>query len=123
MFNHRRIYKNGVPLREISQHATRGINGATEPNAPIIPYDTSGVWGDPSIKCDVRDGLPAPRRDWIVARGDVEEYQGREVKPVDNGYLTRDAEEFARVNGKGKLEEFPGLRRQPLRAREGRCVT
>jgi phosphomethylpyrimidine synthase len=123
MFNQRRIYKNGVPFREISQHDTRGMNGAAETNVPVVAYDTSGAWGDPSIKCDVRDGLPALRRDWIVARGDVEEYQGREVTPGDNGYLTRDAEEFARASDKGKLEEFPGLRRQPLRARDGHCVT
>src|SRR6478735_12437030 len=118
MFNQRRIYKNGVPFREISQHDTRGMNGAAETNLPVVAYDTSGAWGDPSIKCDVRDGLPALRRDWIVARGDVEEYQGRDVSPVDNGYLTRDAEQFARAGDKGKLEEFPGLRRQPLRARD-----
>src|SRR5262249_47754228 len=36
---------------------------------------------------------------------------------------TKDAEEFARAVGKGKLEEFPGLRRQPLRARAGSSVT
>ncbi len=99
------------------------MNGAAETNGPVVAYDTSGAWGDPSIKCDVRDGLPALRRDWIVARGDVEEYQGRDVSPVDNGYLTRDAEEFARASGQGKLEEFPGLRRQPLRGRDGHCVT
>ncbi len=44
-------------------------------------------------KCDVRDGLPALRRDWIVGRGDVEEYEGREILPQDNGYLTKGAED------------------------------
>ena len=64
--------------------------------------------------------LPAHRRDWIVARGDVEEYEGREIVPQDNGYLTKGAEEIARVKDRGTLEEFPGLRRAPLRGKAGR---
>ena len=40
-------------------------------------------------------GLPPLRDKWIRARGDVEEHQGREVKPQDNGYLTAGAEEIA----------------------------
>ena len=75
-------------------------------------YDTSGVWTDPAAKCDVREGLPALRRDWIVGRGDVEEYEGREILPQDNGYLTKGAEEIAKANERGTLEEFPGLRRR-----------
>ena len=35
---------------------------------PLRVYDTSGPQG-----CDVRDGLPALRRDWILERGDLEE--------------------------------------------------
>jgi len=127
--NSQKTYRRGiqpgvrVPLREINQHVTKGIDGSTEINEPITVYDTSGPWGDPAVNCDVRDGLPALRREWIIARGDVEEYEGREVKPEDNGYLTAGAEEFARTKDKGKLEEFPGLRRQPLRARAGHSVT
>src|SRR5579883_1966159 len=98
-----------VPFREIGLHPTRGANGALEVNEPLRVYDTSGAWGDPEIRCDVREGLPAVRREWIVGRGDVEEYAGREIQPQDNGYLTRGAEEFARTKSKGKLEEFPGL--------------
>ena len=60
-----------------------------EENPPVRVYDTSGVWADPELKCDVREGLPALRREWILARGDVEEYTGREILPQDNGYLTR----------------------------------
>jgi len=124
-----RIYREGsrpdikVPFQEITQHVTKGIDGSVEANEPVRVYDASGPWGDPAVTCDVRDGLPALRRDWIVARGDVEEYQGREVRPQDNGYLTRDAEEYARAKSNGRLETFPGLRRQPLRARAGRAVT
>jgi phosphomethylpyrimidine synthase len=112
-----------VPFREISLTPSRNTDGTLEENAPVRVYDTSGVWTDPNEKCDVREGLPGLRRDWIVERGDVEEYEGREVVPQDNGYLTRGAEELARVNDRGTLEEFPGLKRAPLRAKTGSCVT
>jgi len=112
-----RIYKQGsradlrVPLREI------------QTSEPIALYDTSGPWGDPQIKCDVRDGLAALRRNWVVERGDVAEYEGRKVDPIDNGYRSADEERYARVKARGRLEEFPGLRRSPLRARSGHRVT
>jgi phosphomethylpyrimidine synthase len=127
--NSRKVYVEGeqagvrVPFREISQNPTRNFNGAVEENPPVRVYDTSGPWDDPEVRCDVREGLAALRREWILARGDVEEYEGRTVKPEDNGYLTAGAEEFARVKEKGRLEEFPGLRRAPLRARTGKRVT
>ena len=112
-----------VPFREISLNITKSMNGNVEINDPVRVYETSGPWGDPAVTCDVRDGLPAPRRAWIIDRGDVEEYQGRTIEPRDNGYLTAGAEEYARNKNKGKLENFPGLRRQPLRAKAGCNVT
>src|SRR5260370_13576500 len=92
--NSRRIYVAGkqpgvrVPFREINQNPTRGFDGRLEENPPVRVYDTSGPWGDPAVHCDVREGLSTPRRDWISARGDVEEYEGRELTPIDDGYLT-----------------------------------
>ena len=127
-----------VPFREISLTPSKAMDGGVEENPPVRVYDTSGPWTDPEQKHNVRDGLPAHRREWIIARGDTEEYEGREVLPQDNGYLTKGAEEFARVSshgvsspssGKGsasrngELEEFPGLKRAPLRAKPGQCVT
>ncbi len=119
-----------VPFREIALSPSKDFDGTLQENPPVRVYDTSGVWTDPAAKCDVREGLPALRRDWIVGRGDVEEYVGREVLPQDNGYLTKGAEEFAKARPSkdgtqsvGKLEEFPGLRRAPLRAKNGACVT
>jgi phosphomethylpyrimidine synthase len=119
-----------VPFREIALTPSKDVDGKLEENSPVRVYDTSGVWTDPAAKCDVREGLPPLRREWIVARGDVEEYDGREILPQDNGYLTKGAEEFARVSSphvsKGsaaRLEEFPGLKRAPLRAKPGHCVT
>jgi phosphomethylpyrimidine synthase len=127
--NSQRVYVDGsqpgisVPFREISQHVTKSFNGQTEVNDPVRVYDSSGPWGDPTFNGDVRDGLPALRRHWIIARGDVEEYEGREVKPEDNGYRSIEEAIYARDKARGKLEEFPGLRRQPLRAKPGSAVT
>src|SRR5882724_8815033 len=127
--NSRRIYIDGkqagvrVPFREISQNQTRSFNNILEDNPPVRVYDTSGPWGDPSINGDVREGLPSLRRHWILARGDVEEYEGRELQPIDDGYLTFDAATQARQREKGRLEDFPALRRTPLRAKPGACVT
>ncbi|HAP40425.1 MAG TPA: phosphomethylpyrimidine synthase, partial [Nitrospira sp.] len=112
-----------VPFREISLNPSKNMDGSLEENPPVRVYDTSGPWTDPDTSHDVRDGLPALRRDWIVARGDVEEYEGRAILPQDNGYLTKGAEEIAKANERGALEEFPGLRRAPLRAKSGQCVT
>ena len=125
----RRVYKVGregslrVPFTEVRQHVTKTVNGSIEVNEPVYTYDTSGPWGDPTYRGDVRDGLPALRRDWIVGRGDVEEYEGRQISPVDNGYRTVEEVATARDKDKGRLEEFPGLRRAPLRAKAGRWVT
>jgi len=112
-----------VPFREIALTPSRGMDGTLEENPRVRVYDTSGPWTDPKHNNDVRDGLPEHRREWIIRRGDVEEYKGREIVPQDNGYLTKGAEELARVKDNGALEEFPGLKRAPLRARSGSCVT
>src|SRR5262245_48980060 len=131
--NSSRIYIDGeqtgvrVPFREIDQNPTRNFRNELEANPPVRVYDTSGPYGDPSIRTDVREGVPAVRRDWIVSRGDVEEYEGRAIQPIDDGYLTFDAANHARQKEKAKglnrLEDFPALRRTPLRAKTGACVT
>ncbi|HEU5237517.1 MAG TPA: hypothetical protein VFU37_10270, partial [Pyrinomonadaceae bacterium] len=127
--NSRRIYVEGqqtgvrVPFREIDQSPTRNFRDELEENPPVRVYDTSGPYGDPSIRTDVREGLTRVRRDWIVGRGDVEEYEGRSVQPIDDGYLSFHAASQARQKEKGRLEDFPALRRTPLRAKPGSCVT
>jgi phosphomethylpyrimidine synthase len=127
--NSRRIYIDGqrpavrVPFREIDQNPTRNFDGTLEENQSVRVYDTSGPWGDPAIGGDVREGLPTLRRHWIVARGDVEEYEGRELQLIDDGYLTFDAASQARQKEKGRLQDFPALRRIPLRAKPGHCVS
>src|SRR6201990_3112446 len=67
-----------VPLREIMLS-----EGAGEPNLPV--YDTSGPYTDPSVTIDVNTGLSRNRLAWVKERGGVEEYEGRTIKPEDNG--------------------------------------
>jgi len=130
--NSTRIYVEGnihkdvrVPMREIRLSDTEHPNGRVEENPPIKVYDCSGPWGDVAFKGDPRDGLPALRRDWILNREDVEEYAGREVKPSDNGYLSdKHAEKYNEGKAsKNKLKEYPGLKRQPLKASKDHPVT
>ena len=129
-----RVYVEGkmhpslrVPMREISLSPTKAFNGREEPNEPVRVYDCSGPWGDPSFKGTVEQGLPALRHEWILQRDDVESYEGRPVKPQDNGYLTEKHAEYASQSERSnRLLEFPGLtgeRRKPLRAKNGKAVT
>ncbi|SCZ70940.1 hydroxymethylpyrimidine synthase [Epibacterium ulvae] len=108
----RKIYVNGsqfpeirVPMREISVHPTAG-------EEPLPVYDTSGPYTDPTVKTDIKQGLAQLRRDWILARGDVEEYEGREITDADNGF----------VSGDRLTPEFP-VAHKPLRAKDGKAVT
>ena len=130
--NSRKVYVNGklhadvrVPFREISQANTKSFDGTVEPNEPIRVYDTSGPWSDPNFSGDSSIGIPALRAEWIRQRGDTAEYEGRDVKPEDNGYLTRGHEEYASSaeRTKNRLEHFRGEKRKPLRASAGHAVT
>ncbi len=126
-----RVYLSGsqypdikVPLREIALHDTHSVNGQVHANEPVRVYDTSGPWGDPEFTGLVTEGLPATRDSWVHARGDVEAYEGREVRPGDNGYLsTKHAESAAESRADAALKPFPGLKRKPLRASKGHPVT
>ncbi|TXR67279.1 phosphomethylpyrimidine synthase ThiC [Bacillus sp. AY18-3] len=110
----KKVYVDGpragmkVPMREIEQSETNGI-----PNPPIRVYDTSGPYTDPAHKVELEKGLQAPRHSWILERGDVEAYEGREVKPEDDG---------VKVASK-HTPVFPQMDRQPLRAKQGANVT
>ncbi|WP_428527240.1 phosphomethylpyrimidine synthase ThiC [Pseudorhodoplanes sp.] len=70
-----------VPLREIALSEASG-----EPPLPV--YDTSGPYTDSAATIDVEKGLPRTRIAWVKERGGVEEYEGRPLKPVDNGNAT-----------------------------------
>ncbi|UII56870.1 phosphomethylpyrimidine synthase ThiC [Cytobacillus spongiae] len=118
--NSKKVYVGGsrsdiqVPMREIAQSSTEGVFG-TEENAPIRVYDTSGIYTDTTQVVDIQKGLPKIRRNWIIERGDVEEYKGRDVKPEDNGYK--------KIEDLTKVEVFPNIVDRPLRAKGKQNVT
>ncbi|WP_458733237.1 phosphomethylpyrimidine synthase ThiC [Sphingobium xenophagum] len=97
-----------VAMREITLEPGSG-------EAPVRVYDTSGPYTDPNAQIDIMAGLPQLRRDWIMARGDVEDYDPRAVKPEDNGLKGPDRS--------GGVAQFPGQDRRPLRARPGMNVS
>lgn len=79
--NSDKVYLSGsradirVPLREIRQDDTVSDRGR-EPNPPIPVYDTSGAYGDPTAKIDLKQGLPHIRSAWLDERGDTEILSG-----------------------------------------------
>ncbi|OYY79730.1 MAG: phosphomethylpyrimidine synthase ThiC [Sphingomonas sp. 28-62-20] len=97
-----------VAMREIMLEPSCG-----EP--PLRVYDTSGPYSDPDAMIDIAAGLPNLRRDWIIARGDVENYDGRETRPEDNGLSGPD-----RSAG---VPQFPNVVKRPLRAKPGMNVS
>ena len=116
--NSRKVYVEGsrpdirVPMREISQSDTPTAFGG-EKNPPVTVYDCSGPYTDPDAQIDIRSGLPALRASWIAERGDTE-------------LLADLSSEFGRARAADpRLDElrFPGLQRQPRRARAGANVT
>ncbi len=94
-----------VPHRDIDLHPS-----ANEPAVRV--YDTSGPYSDAAVAIDVEAGLPRARRAWLMERGNLEEYEGRDVRPEDNGFAA----------GKHLTREFP-VRHRPLRGRPGQPVT
>jgi phosphomethylpyrimidine synthase len=100
-----------VPFREI----------ALQDKSTFRVYDTQGPWGDPDVTCDVRMGLSPLRESWILDRNDSDEYEGRRIRPEDNGYLS---DKHAKAtSGRNELEIFPGVRRRPRKAKSGGNVS
>ena len=87
-----------VPLREIPLAEGSG-------EEPVRVYDPSGIYTETDAAIDVEKGLKRARVAWVRERGGVEEYDGRPIKPVDNGNVT----------GKHLARNFPNTPR-PLRA-------
>ncbi len=94
----------GVAMREITLEPGSG-------EAPVRVYDTSGPYTDPNAAIDIQAGLPQLRRQWQLARGDVEEYTPRAIKPEDNGLKGPDRS--------GGVAPFPNVARTVLRAKRG----
>ena len=97
-----------VAMREIDLEP-----GSGEP--PVRVYDTSGPYTDPNARIDIMAGLPTLRRDWIIGRGDVEEYDARAIQPEDNGLKGPDRS--------GGVQPFPHVVKRPLRAKPGMNVS
>src|SRR5438034_1380978 len=100
-----------VPMREITLTPTR-TSGAAEENGSFLVYDTSGPYTDPHSEIDIRLGLAALRRPWILERADVEE-------------LAAVSSEYGRMRAADpKLDDlrFAHLRK-PLRAQPGMNVS
>src|SRR5580704_11969644 len=87
-----------VPLREIALSEGSG-------EEPVRVYDPSGVYTDNDAAIEVEKGLKRARIEWVKERGGVEEYDGRPIKPVDNGNVT----------GKHLARNFPNTPK-PMRA-------
>ena len=71
-----------VPFREITLTDTplgltqNGKQDSFEKNEPILVYDTSGVYTDPSVHIDLNQGLPKLRETWIAERDDTDVLDG-----------------------------------------------
>src|SRR5690242_2431787 len=87
-----------VPYREIALS-----EGAGE--EPVRVYDPSGVYTESDAAIEVEQGLKRSRTAWVKERGGVEDYDGRPIKPVDNGNAT----------GKHLARSFPNTPK-PMRA-------
>ncbi len=115
--NSRKIHVQGsradirVPMREIRQTDTHTSSGG-EKNPPIWVYDTSGPYTDPTVKIDIRSGLPAVREQWITERNDTE------ILPGHNSAYSQ-----ARLNDPKLADMRFNLQRQPRRALTGLNVT
>jgi phosphomethylpyrimidine synthase len=115
--NSRKVYVVGsrpdirVPMREIRQADTPTQFGG-EKNPPIYVYDCSGPYTDPTVKIDIRAGLPPLRAKWIEERGDTEVLPGL-------------SSEYGRARAADpRLAELRfDLKRRPRRAKPGRNVT
>ena len=110
-----------VAMREIHLEPGSG-------ELPVRVYDTSGPYTDPQAHIDIMAGLPTLRRDWILARGDVEAYDARAIKPEDNGLKGPDRSATGTVSTvtesrNGRVQPFPNVVQRPLRAKAGGNVS
>ncbi|WP_029147745.1 phosphomethylpyrimidine synthase ThiC [Methylophilus sp. 5] len=113
----RKIYVEGsrpdiqVPFREISLSDTPSSFGG-DTNPPVVVYDTSGPYTDPTVEIDIRNGLPALRATWIMERGDVEQLDG---PTSEFGHQRLVDPELSQMRF--------NLHRKPLRAKAGQNVS
>ena len=96
-----------VPMRQINLSEKSS-------NKNFVVYDTSGIYTD-NQKLDqinLNQGLPKIRQQWVLEREDVAYYQGRQIKPEDNG-----------LKNKQQVPQFDLQNYQPLKAKKGKQPT
>jgi phosphomethylpyrimidine synthase len=109
----RKVYVPGRLFPDVSV-AMREVSLSSPDEPAVRVYDSSGPYTEPAAAIDIRTGLAGLRSDWIHARGDTEEVDGRAVRPEDNGIARNEAADLA---------EFPAGQRRPRCARDGVAVT
>lgn len=113
----KKIYVEGIQHKEI-RVPMREISLSDPDNPSLRVYDPSGIYTDAEQTIDINKGLPKIRDAWVEARGDVERYEGRQVKPEDNGILGVKHEALS-----NNVETFSYPNMRPLRGNKGRAVT
>ncbi len=117
--NSRKIYVPGkmhdikVAMREIILSETKDKNGNLIKNDPITVYDTSGPYTDKNIEVNVEKGLSPLRKDWVLARNDVEQLSGL-------------SSEYGRERLSNKALDsirFENYKKYPLKAKDGKFVS
>lgn len=104
-----------VGMRQVNLTPTvKIVNGekVMNENAPVMVYDTSGVYTDPAVKTDINKGIPRLREEWLAKRDDLDQ-------------LPAITSEYGRMReADGSLDEIRfNQRYAPRRAREGREIT
>jgi len=110
-----KLFPIKVGMRRINLHPTiKIIDGKreVEENDPVVVYDTSGPYTDPTYQYNINEGLPRNREEWIRRRDDTE-------------ILPDITSEYGRMRLKDSSLDairFP-KRHLPRRAKEGKNVT
>jgi phosphomethylpyrimidine synthase len=119
--NSEKIYVKGslfpikVAMRRINLYPTVKIENGKRveyPNAPVVVYDTSGLFTDPSYKHDINKGLPRDNMQWVLDREDTEEL------PEITSLYGRQRKEDKSLDAIRFPKQY-----KPRRAKEGRRVT
>jgi phosphomethylpyrimidine synthase len=102
-----------VPFRciELTDTPNSDPSQPGTPNEPVLVYDTSGIYTDPSVSIDIEKGLPLLRQQWIDDRQNTEQ-----LAEFSSEYTReQDAQDF----------DIPLFehRRLPLRAKQGENVS
>ncbi len=119
--NSEKIYIDGtlfpikVAMRKIHQYPTVKMEDGKRveyPNAPVVVYDTSGVYTDPSFTPDVNKGIPRLKEQWVIEREDTIELDDI---TSEYGKMRRDDKSLDPIR-------FP-IHHKPRKAAEGKRVT